>query len=482
MNLYPAIKTTLGLFEQICNIPHCSGNEERLGNWLLEWAAEHQFEAEQDSMGNVVIRVPASSGNEQKEPIVLQAHMDMVCEKTPESLHNFQSDPISVQQDGDWLTADQTTLGADNGIGMALAMALAIDPSIQHPPLEILITVLEETGLDGASALQPGFIRGKRLLNIDSEDEGVFTIGCAGGKDTRIYLPISFKQVPAGYIPYRLGIGKLKGGHSGINIGDERGNAIIILARIFAPLVDQFPIYVTQLRGGSAHNAIPRDAEAIVMVPDSARSNIESIIAHLGTIIQEEYTFSDPQLNITLSADTGFASSEGIPTEDVKRLVDLLLGLPHGIAAHSQKITGLVETSNNLATVELTEKQVELLCSQRSSVASRLNWITQRIEAIAHLAGAVTQTGKGYPAWEANWNCALLAKSKQVYTRIFGVDPVVEVIHAGLECGIIGNIYSDMDMISFGPTIENPHSPDERVNLMTIDKVWRFMVALIEDL
>lgn len=463
-------------FGEIAKIPRCSKKEEKIRAWLMDWAKENSFDAKEDAAGNIVIKVPATKGYEKAPILVLQGHCDMVCEKTPDSTHDFDNDPIELVYEGEWLTANKTTLGADNGIAIALAMAMALDENVEHPPLEILITVDEETGLTGANALEPGFIDGKVLLNIDSEDEGVFTVGCAGGIDSDMTIPVSFEPMPAGNEVMTLTVGGLKGGHSGVDIHEQRGNAIKVLVRTINAIANRTKLRIIDIKGGSAHNAIPRDASAILAVEsgEEARKTVEEFLV----VINSELNKIEPNLSIEIKAG---GSGDKVFTDDAQnRTMKALYGLPHGIDSYSYVIEGLVETSNNLATVKIEDGNLRILSSQRSSLVSRLEALTKQINSVAELAGGSAHSGDGYPPWEANWDSQLLKKCVEVYKKKFGKEPVVEVIHAGLECGIIGSKYEGMDMISLGPTIKNPHSPDEKLKVTDLDKIWDFMAELFK--
>lgn len=463
-------------FEQITRIPRCSKNEEKIRAWLLDWAKQHSFGAKTDDAGNVVISVPASPGFEKSPTVVIQGHLDMVCEKTPDSPHDFSKDPIKLVYEGEWLTADRTTLGADNGIAIALAMTLSLDKHAAHPPLELLFTVDEETGLTGANQLKSGLLKGRFLLNVDSEDEGVFTVGCAGGITTEITVPVKHEDAPKGET-YVVKGGGMKGGHSGVEINQQRANAIKVLFRAIQILGEKFPLRIATADGGSAHNAIPRDASVTFVLPADKFDGLKQELAAIEKMLKVEYVYTDP--NLTLTVDKAPAAAEVLTAASQKQVIDVIMAMPTGVAAMATAVPGLVETSNNLAKIRFNEGKLVILTSQRSSVVSRLQAITRRIHAVAHLAGGTARNSDGYPPWEANWNSPLLAKAKEVYKKRFGKDPVVEVIHAGLECGIIGDKYPGMDMLSFGPTIRNPHSPDERIKVSDIDKIWDFMCDLM---
>ncbi len=472
----------LNWFEQITKIPRCSKQEEKIRTWLLNWAKEHNFSAKKDRVGNVLIKVPASPGYESAPVTVLQGHLDMVCEKTPDSDHDFSKDPIKLVYDGDWLKADKTTLGADNGIAIAMAMTAALAKDIAHPPLELLFTVDEETGLTGANALEPGFIEGKILINLDSEDEGVFTVGCAGGINTNSTILSKFETVPAGYKGHKVATGGMKGGHSGVNIKEERANAIKVLVRVLDAIKKSTDMRVADIQGGRAHNAIPRDSESVVFFPKADWEKAKKAVAEIEKILKSEFKNTDPDLKVTIEEISDGKYTKVMTASDTQKLIDFLFAMPHGVAAMATDIPGLVETSNNLANIKIENGSVKVLTSQRSSIVSRLNAHTARIESVARLAGGEAQSGDGYPPWPPKMDSPLLAKSKKLYQKMYGKEPVVEVIHAGLECGIIGDKNPGMDMISIGPDLKNPHSPDEKVKISAIGKVWDFLAELLKEL
>ncbi|MDX9722281.1 MAG: aminoacyl-histidine dipeptidase [Myxococcota bacterium] len=471
-------KAIMTFFEKICAIPHGSTNEAALRDYLRGWAAEHGFTSDADAAGNLIIRVPASPGKEDKPTLVLQGHLDMVCEKTPQSNHDFSKDAIRIVEDGEWIRADNTTLGADNGLGLAMAMAAATDPELKHPPLELLMTVEEETGLIGANGLQPGFVKGRILLNLDSEDLGYFTVGCAGGRDARMQLKLERKPVPAGLQALKVVVGGLEGGHSGVDINLGRANAIKLLARMLVRAAGKVEMWGLSGNGGSAHNAIPRDASLSIAIKPEDVETLHELIGECGLNMATEYLHTDP--NLTVGADNIELEGEGIEPASFARMLDYLLALPHGVAAMTPKISTLVESSCNLATFKLDNDGLSVLMSQRSSVMSRLHAITDRIGSIARLAGASFHASQGYPAWQPNMDSPLLARCVPLYEKLTGKKAVVEVIHAGLECGIIGSKYPGMDMISFGPTIKNPHSPQEKAHMPSVGITWDFLVKLIE--
>lgn len=471
----------LTYFEQINAIPRCSKNEGRLHRWLKDWAQGMGFETQADAAGNLVVRIPAGTGSENAPIVVIQGHMDMVCEKTPDSTHDFAKDPIVSHMEGDWLTADRTTLGADNGIAIAYALALAEDSTIKRPPLELLFTVDEETGLNGVKAMAPDLIEGNRLINLDSEDEGIFTIGCAGGMDTTIKGVFEQRPVNEDDAWTSITIGGLTGGHSGIDIHKQRASANKLMGRTLNHLQQRIPCRLAGLTGGTRHNAIARDATATVTCSSSEQPMVLKVVSEMAQIIKQEHRSLEPDLFVRAQSESP-SGGYALTAADTQRIIDMALALPHGVAGMSRAVDGLVETSSNLATMTLEEGRLTALSSQRSSIASRLDEMTARVHAVARMAETEAQNTNGYPPWQPNMGSMLLQESKAVYRRLYDQEPVIQVIHAGLECAIIGDLYPGIDMISFGPTIENPHSPSERLHVPSVEKVWQFLVTLLSGL
>jgi dipeptidase D len=385
-------------------------------------------------------------------------------------------DPIRPVVDGEWLRAEGTTLGADNGIAIALAMALAEEVVVRHPPLELLFTVEEEVGIGGANRLQPGFAEGKILINLDSEDEGTFVVGCAGGQTTHIRMGLWFEPLRE-WQSYNFKVSGLQGGHSGVDIHKHRANANRLLARTLARIRARVPMRIVGLQGGTAHNAIPRQAEACIAFDSGNFGVVEQVLRDFEQSLSAEYAGVESGINLTLGKCDADRAVNEVGSE---KLVQLLMAIPHGVAHMSSSVDGFVETSNNFASLEIRGEELHLLTSQRSTVMSRLESLTERIGAIALLAGAQVRHSDGYPSWQPDMNSALLKRSRELYQSLFGVAPRVEMIHAGLECGIIGAIFGGMDMISLGATIQNPHSPQERLNIPSVGRVWKFLAALAE--
>jgi dipeptidase D len=474
-------KKIIDKLQQINRNPRCSKDETRISRWIEAWANDRGFAIRKDAAGNICIDIPATAGYENTPILIIQGHMDMVCEKTKDSGHDFSKDPIRLVYDGDWLKADGTSLGADNGIALAMALELAEDDTTVHPPLELLFTVNEESGLIGAKDLDADLFKGHILLNIDSEEEGEFTVGCAGGQDTRIRLGLRMGEAPDDHQLYDLTVRGLTGGHSGIDIQKHRASANKLLARGLLAVNKAADSCIVSLKGGTVHNAIARDATACITCHPNQADRVQQLIAALENTMRSEYAAGESSLGLAFSpaADHSF-DGRSLTPEDTLRVIHLLQALPHGVADMSADIEGLVETSNNLATVEIADGTLNILSSQRSSVMSRLEEITSRIESTAALTGAATADENSYPAWQPDMTSPLLKHCTKVYNSCFGKDPVVQSIHAGLECGIIGAKKTGMDMISFGPTIENPHSPEEKLYIPSIARVWEFLIALLE--
>jgi dipeptidase D len=468
-------------FDKIRSIPHCSGHEARLGEYLIAYAKGKELDVERDANGNVVIRVPATAGREQAPTIVLQGHMDMVCEKNSDVVHDFSKDPIQLEFQGEWLKAKGTTLGSDNGIGLAAALSVIDSKDVVHGPLELLFTVDEEVGLTGAGKLKVGFLKGSMMLNLDSEELGAVYIGCAGGGDTTLKFPVEFIDAPAGTKGFVLRVAGLRGGHSGIDIHEQRGNAIKILSRVLWKASRRQPVHLVSIRGGNKRNAIPREAEAELLVLETAVDDLSELIGDEGAKIAEELGSREVNLSVKL-APSERTFSRMMNVDGQKRLLSLLLALPHGVETMSYDIAGLVETSNNLATISTGGDDVVIGLSTRSSIASALKALRDRIRSAAELAGAAIDENEPYPGWKPNLESKLLAVVKAVHLREFEKEPQLKAIHAGLECGIIGEKFPGMDMISIGPWIEHPHSPDERVNIASVEKFWTLLKAILAEL
>ncbi|MBN2364703.1 MAG: aminoacyl-histidine dipeptidase [Calditrichaeota bacterium] len=469
-------------FYELSRIPRCSREEEEVRDYIIKVAERNNLKHKMDQVGNLVVKKPAAKGLENKPVIVFQGHLDMVCEKNKDTKHDFKKDPIKLKREGDWLKADGTTLGSDNGIGVAAALAWMEDKETKTGPLEFLFTIDEETGLTGARELSSDMLDGKILLNMDSEEDGALYIGCAGGKDAELFLSYESEKIPSGFEPVLIKITGLMGGHSGLNIHEGRGNAIKLLNRFLWKALPQVSGRLASIEGGSKHNAIPREAEAIIFLPKDKKSDLKKLVQEYNGIFKDEYKPIDPKVELSMS-ESGFDVPEQMYTSQLhNRLLNLLYSLPHGVMAMSHAIEGLVETSTNLAVLSRKNDDLAILTSQRSSVGSELTEIHDMILACGYLAGAQVKSGGGYPAWKPNPDSSLLKRAKKVYKNLFGKEPEVKAIHAGLECGIIGDKFPGMDMISFGPTIMGAHSPDERVQISTVEKFWKFLDGLVKDI
>jgi len=476
------ISRVLEVFERISRIPRCSGNEKAIAGWFEAWARSHGWPPRRDPAGNLLIRVPAPAGCERAPGVVLQGHLDMVCEKTPESPHDFSRDPIRLIRDGDWIRADATTLGADNGVALALGAALAEYARAKRPPLELLFTVDEETGLSGAKKLKPGWVEGRVLLNLDSETEGVFTVGCAGGRDIQIQQDIRFAPLPEGYTGFSVGVGGLQGGHSGIDIHRHRGNAIKLLARVLAATIPAEKVRLMTVAGGTRRNAIPRDARAQVACPAGHVPILRRQIAEWNERLRSEFP-REPTLSLSMEETQALPSApSAMSWQDGCAVVNLLLALPHGATQMDPDFNGLVLISSNLAMTETSADGQKIVTSQRSLTRPGLDAMSGQVRAVAALAGGRAHTESEYPPWTPNPASPLLARSQEVYRGLYGRDPEVRAIHAGLECALIGDLYPGMDMISFGPTTENAHSPSERLHVPSLGRLWDFLVALLASL
>ena len=466
-------------FHAVSRIPRCSGNEQVVGDYIIQLAEHHGLPYQRDGIGNIVVSCPGTHGMEGRPTLILQGHTDMVCEKNSDTKHDFSQDPITLVKEEEWITADGTTLGADNAIGFCCALALMDDPTIPHPPMELLFTVDEETGLTGATGLSPDFLKGKRLINLDSEEEGTFYIGCAGGCDTILRKGVDQQPLPTGYKCFRIKLGGLRGGHSGLDIHRDLGNAIKLLSRFLFQLKDHADFRLSTINGGDKRNAIPREAESFIAVREEEAARLSPFIEEMEKVYQTEYQYTDKEISLELedSVDT-----EGIldPSQQTA-LIHLLYSLPHGVMAMSHAVSEVVETSTNLASVKTGDRTIEITTSQRSSVVTARKDISDRIRALGELAGFEVEEHDSYPAWQPNPDSPLLALAKMTYKEITGKAAEVKVVHAGLECGILGEKYPGLDMISFGPTIQGAHSPDERVHIKSVENTWHFLLALLKN-
>ena len=465
-------------FSEICKVPRPSKKEEKIISYLENFAAEQKLEIKKDEVGNILIKKPATPGKENLKTVVLQSHVDMVCEKNNDVEHDFLTDPIETIIDGEWLKAKGTTLGADNGIGVATELAILAANDIEHGPIECLFTIDEETGLTGAFALKEGFMSGDILLNLDSEDEGELFIGCAGGIDSVGEFHYREVPVPTGYFFFRVDVKGLKGGHSGGDIHLGRGNANKILNRFLSQTAKKYDMYICEVNGGNLRNAIPREAYAICAVPHDAKEPVRVDLNIFIADIENEFAVSEPDLKLTLQSET--PRKMAIDQDTSSRLLKTLYAVPHGVYAMSQDIPGLVETSTNLASIKMIDsKKIKIETSQRSSILSARNDMANTVRAAFELGGARVSFGEGYPGWKPNPHSEILEIAVASYKRLFGVDAKVKAIHAGLEYGLFLDKYPGLDMISFGPTLTGVHSPDERMHIPSVEKFWNHLLDVL---
>jgi dipeptidase D len=472
-------KAVWEIFEQICNIPHPSKHEEKIIEFTLNFGKKLGLETVQDEVGNVLIRKPATAGMENCKTIVLQGHLDMVPQKNGDKKHDFEKDPIETVIDGEWVRANGTTLGADNGIGAAAALAVLQDNTLKHGPIECLFTVDEETGMTGAFGLKAGFLKGDILINLDSEDEGELYIGCAGGIDTNAVFKYKEEKTPAGHVAYKVEVKGLKGGHSGLDINLGRGNANKILNRILWDANRNLGLLLASIEGGSLRNAIPREASAIITVPEANAAKFEKLVKTTEEIVIKELGTIDPGVSIT--AKKTDAPANVIEQKVARNFFSAIYGCPNGVIRMIGDMPEVVETSTNLAIIKSENSKIEIASLQRSSVDSAKEDLCNMIRSVFELAGAEVENGGAYPGWKPNVNSPILKAMKEVYNNKFGKIPEQKVIHAGLECGLIGGVYPNLDMISFGPTIRHPHSPDEKVNIKTVQLFWDFLVETLKN-
>lgn len=471
-------KKTMDIFAEICKIPRPSGHEERIGKYLIEFAEKRGLKSKMDNVGNVLISKPATKGMEDRQTVILQAHQDMVCEKEATLTHDFMKDPIETYVEDGWLKAKGTTLGADDGMGIAMALAILDSDDIKHGPVECLFTVSEETGLNGAENLQPGMMNGSMLINLDSEDEGQIFIGCAGGVKTEITFDFKKESVPSGYFFLKIGVDKLHGGHSGDDINKGFANANKVLARFLYQAMDKYNLRLCGFNGGNLHNAIPRDATAIIAIPSDKKESIRVDFNIYADTIQKEFHVTEKEMEFIMQSTD--PADYCIENSVARNLITAMYGVFNGVFAMSMDVPGLVETSSNLASVRTGEDAIRIVTSQRSSVESGKWCVATTLAATFKLAGATVTHGEGYPGWTPNTDSKLLEISVDTYKRLFKKDPQVLAIHAGLECGLFLASYPNLDMISIGPTLRGVHSPSERLELCTVDMVFRHLVAILE--
>jgi len=467
-------------FEDICGIPHPSKKEGNIIKFMKEFGEKLGLETHVDEVGNVIIRKPATPGMENRTGIILQGHLDMVPQKNSDKNHDFEKDPIQPRIEGEWVKATGTTLGADNGMGVSATMAVLESKDLQHGPIEALFTIDEETGMTGAFGLKPGLLKGDILINLDSEEEGELCIGCAGGTNANITFKYKDAAVQAGMAAYKISVTGLKGGHSGVDIHLGRGNSNKILFRFLRLAERKYGLRMASIDGGSLRNAIPRESFAVVVFPQDKATQLTKELKEFEAIVKKELSAVEPDLKFVMT--TSEMPKSLIDADTQKRLINAILACPNEIIRMSNEMIGLVETSTNLAIVKSENGTIIIQCLLRSSVDSAKEYLENRFEAVFELAGAdeILLDGR-YPGWKPNPSSAILKTMKELYTKQFGKVPGVYAIHAGLECGLLGGVYPNFDMVSCGPTIKYPHSPDEMVNIESVKKFWDFLVETLKN-
>lgn len=467
-------------FNKLCSVPHPSHHLEKITKVIVDFGKEHGLETIVDKAGNIIIRKPATPGRENAIPVVLQAHMDMVPQKNNDKVHNFETDPIEPMIDGEWVRANGTTLGADNGIGVAAGMAILESKDIQHGPLELFVTADEETGMYGAFGMEPGTLKGNILLNLDSEDFGELYVGCAGGVDANISWKYQGVAAIADDVALKVTIKGLKGGHSGLEINCGRANANKLLFRFLKEVISLYEARLAKVEGGNMRNAIPREAYAVISVPSEEVENIKKLVEEYADLFNKEYSITENKIEVLCEE---IEMPELIIPEEIQDdLVNAITGCPNGVFRMIPAIPDTVETSMNLSIIEANATDISVKCLLRSSVDSKKEELSSMVESVFTLAGAKVEFSGSYSGWNPNLDSTILNTMKEVYKQEFGEEAAVKVIHAGLECGILGAIEPKLDMVSFGPTIRHPHSPDEKINIESVGKFWKLLVATLEHL
>lgn len=473
-------KAVWQFFDQICSIPHPSKYEEQLAQFIIEFAQKEGLDVCRDEIGNVIIKKPATAGMENRKGVVLQAHIDMVPQKNEETVHDFTTDPIQPFIDGEWVTAKGTTLGADNGMGMASCLAVLAAKDIEHGPLEVLLTIDEEAGMTGAFGLKEGWLEGDILLNTDSEQEGEVYMGCAGGVDGTITLDVKREATPADHQAIKLVLKGLKGGHSGCDIHTGRGNANKLLARFLVGHADELGLRINNFTGGSLRNAIPREASAIVTLPAKHVDQLNSLFAQYQALLSAE--LGHVETNINLFIETTELPADVMVMADQTRLINVLNVCPNGVIRMSDDIEGVVETSLNMGVIKTESDKVIVLCLVRSLTDSGRSYVESMLQSLATLASAQCEFSGKYPGWKPDADSEIMHVFRDMYQEMYGNKPNIMVIHAGLECGLFKEPYPGMDMLSFGPTIKFPHSPDEKVKIDTVQMFWDQMIAVLKNI
>lgn len=467
-------------FYDLTQIPRPSKKEGEAVEYVKKIGEDRNLETIVDKAGNVIIKKAATPGMENRKVLLLQGHLDMVPQKNSDKVHDFEKDPVETVIDGEWVRANGTTLGADNGIGVAAALAVLDSDDLVHGPLEALFTIDEETGMTGAFGLEKGILNADIMLNMDSEDEGELYVGCAGGLDANISYSYQEVSVPAGYSAFIIKVSGLKGGHSGLDIVLGRGNANILLFRIINHAVKELDASISYVNGGGLRNAIPRESEAHLVIPGGNEDDLISAVHRFEKIFQNELSAVEPDFKVNIEKSDEPTSM--IDPETSKRLINGIIACPNGVMRMSNSMQGLVETSTNLASVNTGNGEATIKCLMRSSVDSSRDELAGMMESLFSLAGAEIHFSGAYPGWKPNMDSEILQVMRDVYNKLFGKIPEIKAIHAGLECGLIGGVYPGLDMISFGPTIRYPHSPDEKVNIESVEKFWIFLVETMKNI
>ena len=468
-------------FAKVNAIPRPSKHEERMIEYLVEFGKSHGLETKVDETGNVLIKKPATPGYENRKTVILQSHMDMVCEKLTDKEFNFNTDAIQTYIDGEWLTADVTTLGTDHSISVAIKLAILEADDIEHGPIECVFTRDEETGLTGAIGMKAGFMTGDMLINLDSEDEGQIFVSCAGGRTTTATFSFSKEKAPEGHFFMKASVKGLIGGHSGDDINKKRANSVKIISRFLYLALTKFGARIADVNAGKLHNAIPRDGYAVFSVPADKKEEVRVLWNVFTSDVEEEFHVTEQNMQFNLeSTDV----ADVLPEAEAGRIIRSLQAIDNGVFAMCQDeaLAWMVETSSNIASVETTDKEVKIVASQRSNVMSALDNQANTVKALFELAGASVEQGDGYPAWKMNANSLLTKIAKETYVSLFGKEPKVLGIHAGLECGLFSEKYPNLDMVSFGPTLRGVHSPDERLLIPTVEMVWNHLLAILKNI
>lgn len=467
-------------FEAISNIPRGSGNEKAISDYMVNFATELGLEVKQDEAYNIYIKKPATPGFENAPTVILQGHLDMVCEKNKETEHDFSKDGLELVIDGDWIRAKGTTLGADNGVAIAYQMAVLADNTLKHPAIECLMTTDEERGMTGVAGMHPEYLSGKILLNLDTDVEGEFLVSCAGGAKVFMSYPLETEVVKAGFVSYTLTINGLVGGHSGADIHFERGNAHLLMARVLDDLRNKVDFHLAHIVGGSKDNVITRECEVTLLFDANSFEAVKNIVLEKEATFKAEYSKQDPDVKITLQEVAMPQIALTMPLRD--KIIDFMIALPNGVMGYDQNMKGLVQTSLNLGIVQIEESHIAFGAAIRSSVATKKEELIKKLEVISKYFGADFKVMGAYPAWQYNENSKVRDEAITLYKKMYGTEPTITAIHAGLECGFISEKLPDLDMIAFGPNVKDIHSPEERASISSMARVYEYLVKLLETL